>query len=149
MFLASPPRTILAQLSRVKPGIFSRVATEIWGHTGAPSVVKSPDGRSAVIAQYHSGANRGAGSITVYLEIGGKRFPTNIGRLVNSEVQWAPDSKALAVTFSDGGDVGTYNTQIYWIEGDGFWVEDPTASVKAAYASQRRTSQTPPAVRVA
>lgn len=137
MFLAVASRRSSANASRAPLGVFSRASTEIWGRTGAPMVIKSPDGRCALIAEYHYGVKGGMGRSTVYLEIGGKRFPTNIGSLVNSEVQWSPDSKALAVTFSDGGDVGTYNSEIYWIESDGFRVGDPAASVKTAYRSQR------------
>lgn len=122
-----------------RPGTFSRNATEVWGWTGPSKslTIKSPNGQNAVIVEYHSQSSPSPENATVYLEIGGRRLRTKIGQLVNSEVQWSPDSKALAVTFSDGGDVGTYHTRIYWIENQAFRVQEPTAGVKQAYLSHK------------
>lgn len=132
-------RVVCAQVSQGSTGVFSRSATTIWPSSSVPKslVIKSPDKQCALIAEYHPQSGMRSQAITVDLQIHGVRFHTNLGQLVNSEVQWSPDSKALAVTFSDGGDVGTYHTQIYWIEEHGFRVQEPTQSVKRTFALQK------------
>jgi hypothetical protein len=83
--------------------------------------------------------------LTVYLESEGGRFCTDIGEMVNSEVLWSPDSQAFAVTFSDGGSVGTYHTRIYIIEKEGARVEDPTGKVEKRFSSHKLVCFTPEA----
>jgi len=50
----------------------------------------------------------------VTLQANGTSYST-IGWWVNAEAAWAPDSKAFFITYSDGGNVGTYHVRIFYV----------------------------------
>jgi hypothetical protein len=62
---------------------------------------------------------------TVLVRVGRHVFRTNIGALVNAEVAWSPDSKAFFVTYSDGGNVGTYHVRIVYVMESGIRAIEP------------------------
>lgn len=66
----------------------------------------------------------------------GEKFRTDIGSHVAPEVMWAPDSKAFAETYSDGGAVGTFHVLVYFVEENGLRIIEPTKSVTRAYLSR-------------
>jgi hypothetical protein len=68
----------------------------------------------------------------------GKKFWTNIGSHVDPEVMWAPDSKAFAETYSDGGAVGTFHVLVYFVGEGGLRIIEPTKATTRAYLSQPR-----------
>jgi hypothetical protein len=51
---------------------------------------------------------------TVVVKVNGREYSTQIGSWVNAEAQWAQDSRAFFVTYSDGGNVGTYHVKIVY-----------------------------------
>jgi hypothetical protein len=60
----------------------------------------------------------------VTLNANGESYPT-IGWWVNGEAAWAPDSKAFFITYSDGGNVGTYHVKIFYVTDSGLRVVEP------------------------
>jgi len=52
-------------------------------------------------------------------------YRTKIGALVNAEAAWSPDSKAFFLTYSDGGNVGTYHVKVVYITESGIHVIEP------------------------
>jgi len=44
---------------------------------------------------------------------------------VNAEVAWSPDSKAFFVTYSDGGNVGTYHVRVVYVTDSGIRAIEP------------------------
>jgi len=107
-----------------KDSIFSCAASSIW--SGANTVVPSPDGKKKIIIGPPNPANSEE-THRVAVRIGSRTFPTTIGALVNAEAAWSPHSKAFFVTYSDGGDVGTYRVRVYYATDAGIrWVEPIT-----------------------
>jgi len=95
----------------VNGGAFSRTATSIW-HGGA-TVIPSPNGEKAILVRPPK-APASDETHEVVVRAYGREFPTDVGALVNAEAAWAPDSSAFFVTFSDGGNVGTYHVKVFF-----------------------------------
>jgi hypothetical protein len=102
--------------------LFSRSATPIWSSDAI--TIPAPDGKKAIVVK--SPVN-GAGeeTHTVLVRVGSHIYRTKIGTLVNAEAAWAPDSKAFFVTYSDGGNVGTYHVRIVYVTDSGIRVVEP------------------------
>jgi hypothetical protein len=64
----------------------------------------------------------------------GREHRTDIGGLVNAEVAWAPDSRAFFVTYSDGGNVGTYHAKVFRVTAAGLDVTEPIPDGRALLA---------------
>ena len=65
---------------------------------------------------------------TVTVRAKGREYTTDIGAWVNAEAAWSPDSKAFFVTYSDGGNVGTYHVEIFYVESTGLRIVEPVPS---------------------
>jgi hypothetical protein len=113
---------LTAQAADTTSGIFSRSAKDIWGTKRL--VIPSPDGRKSINVDPPTNTNSDEPH-TVILRANGKSYPTGIGSWVNSEAAWAPDSKAFFVTYSDGGNVGTYHIKIFYVTDSGLRVLEP------------------------
>jgi hypothetical protein len=61
----------------------------------------------------------------VFVEAFGHEFSTTIGDYVNAEVGWSPDSAAFFLTYSDGGNIGTYHIQIFYVTVSGLRMIEP------------------------
>ena len=80
-------------------------------------VVFSPDGTKGVRLR--------KGRIEVVTKGKQRLDQTEIGSLVNAEVLWSPDSKAFSVTYSDGGNVGTYHVKVVLTTDAGLRIFEP------------------------
>ena len=69
----------------------------------------SPDGEKVVQVRNE----------TVAIVMNGKRYPTNIGQKTNAEFGWAPDSHYFFLTWTDGGETGTWHTELYAVTDSG------------------------------
>jgi hypothetical protein len=58
----------------------------------------------------------------VVLLAGGRRYKTDFGKKTNAELGWAPDSHHFFLTWTDGGETGTWFTQVY-VASDSGWHE--------------------------
>jgi hypothetical protein len=103
-------------------GIYGRSARNIWGVK--ESVITSPDGKSAILVKAPSNSDSGE-THSVSVKSNRHTYKTNIGAWVNAEATWSPDSKAFFITYSDGGNVGTYHTKVFYITDAGIRSTEP------------------------
>jgi hypothetical protein len=61
----------------------------------------------------------------VGIKANGMEYRTDIGDLVDSEVGWSPDSKAFFVTYSDGGNIGTFHVKVFHVNISGLRESEP------------------------
>jgi hypothetical protein len=69
----------------------------------------SPDGKTTVEVKDE----------TVAILVNGKRYRTRLGEKTSAELGWAPDSQHFFLTWTDGGDTGTWHTEVYSITNSG------------------------------
>lgn len=110
-------------------GGYSRLATPIWGARHS-FVLRSPDGskaivvnRTAVKENWAPGGFKIDWQVTVRAK--GKEYRTRIGDLVDSEVEWSPDSKTFFLTYSDGGNIGRFHVKIVYVGSSGLRETEP------------------------
>lgn len=111
---------------------FARRGTNFWQrvYTEERSVrVFSPSRDKVIVAEYDPNPPEWP-QMRVHVEAFGKKFSTSIGKQVNCEVLWAPDSKAFFVSYSEGGLVGFYRTEVYYVEENGLRRTEPTNQVE-------------------
>jgi len=72
----------------------------------------STDGSNSLLLKPNKAADD-YWSFQAWLTTKGKRYPVPYGAYVNAEVAWSPDSSAFFLTYSDGGNVGTYHVLVY------------------------------------
>jgi hypothetical protein len=105
-------------------GLYSVKATMIWA-ARKPFTSLSPDGAKAInFAPVDPSQERPTDAV-VSVHAYGHEYKTDIGSWVNAEAAWAPDSKAFFVTYSDGGNVGTYRVELFYVEPTGLRVVEP------------------------
>lgn len=102
--------------------MYSRAATSIW--SSGDITIPSPDGTKSVVVKPPENP-AGEETHTVLVRTGRHIFRTKIGALVNAEAAWAPDSKAFFVTYSDGGNVGTYHVRVVYVTDSGVRAIEP------------------------
>ncbi len=91
-------------------GIWSRDAYSVWTKECRQGYsIWSPDKSKRILIQCDGKREYSRIEVQAF----NKKFDTEIGLMVNSEVAWAPDSKSFFVTYSEGGNVGTYQIQVY------------------------------------
>jgi hypothetical protein len=69
----------------------------------------SPDGKKVIRVR-----NERVGIV-----IDGKAYRTRLGEKTSAELGWAPDSQHFFLTWTDGGDTGTWHTEVYSITQSG------------------------------
>jgi hypothetical protein len=111
-----------SQSTAADESIYSRSATSIWASGNI--TIPSPDGRKAVVVRPPENPSSDE-THTVLVRAGSHIYRTNLGALVNAEVAWAPDSKAFFVTYSDGGNVGTYHVRVVYVTDSGLRALEP------------------------
>jgi hypothetical protein len=86
-------------------------------------VISSPNGRLSIRL-------RGGAEVSLEVIARGNRLvgTAEIGSLVNAEFAWSRDSKAFFVTYSDGGNVGTYHVKVVYLADAGLRVIEPIAN---------------------
>jgi hypothetical protein len=80
-----------------------------WGgldsNPGRLLTLPSPDGKKIIQVRNE----------TVGIVIDGKGYRTKLGEKTSAELGWAPDSQHFFLTWTDGGDTGTWHTELYSI----------------------------------
>jgi hypothetical protein len=56
---------------------------------------------------------------TVDIVIDGKGYRTRLRKKMNAELGWAPDSQRFFLTWTDGGDTGSWHTELYSVTKSG------------------------------
>jgi hypothetical protein len=84
-----------------------------WGgldsNPGRVLTLPSPDGKKVIQVR-----NERVGIV-----IDGKAYRTKLGEKTSAELGWAPDSQHFFLTWTDGGDTGTWHTEVYSITKSG------------------------------
>jgi hypothetical protein len=84
-----------------------------WGgldsNLGRVLALPSPDGNKIIQVRNE----------TVGIVINGKRYRTRLGGKTSAELGWAPDSQHFFLTWTAGGDTGTWHTEVYSITKSG------------------------------
>ncbi len=107
-------------------GRWSRLATLIWA-VNKPLTIPSPDGKKAIIVRPIPDPQSDATTV-VSVKAYGREFETKMGELVNAEVLWSPASDAFFVTYSDGGNVGTYHLKVAYVTSAGLSFLEPSVN---------------------
>lgn len=102
--------------------MYSRSATSIWASGNI--TIPSPDGTKAIVVRPPKSPDSDE-THTVLIRAGKHVYRTKIGALVNAEVAWAPDSKAFFLTYSNGGNVGTYHVRVVYVTESGIRAIEP------------------------
>lgn len=101
--------------SIVRRGAWSSQTVSLFNGIGAAGYdrnslsLPSPDGRKIIEVEGER--------VTVLA--GGKRYATKFGEKTNAELGWAPDSHYFFLTWTDGGETGTWHTQLYAVTNSG------------------------------
>jgi hypothetical protein len=95
------------------------------GEVAITTEFPSPDGLKAIVVKESAKSQP-----EVFVRIALKEFPVKFSPWPCPEFQWAPDSKAFFLTYSDGGAVGNYKVLVGYPSKNGVKVLDPTAAVK-------------------
>jgi hypothetical protein len=106
-------------------GIWSHSATSIWG--AVAGTIASPDGKKALLIRPPQNPHSDE-THTVTVKANGREYKSSLGAWVNAEVMWSPDSKAFFVTYSDGGNEGTYHVKVVYVEPTGLRIVEPLAN---------------------
>jgi hypothetical protein len=119
-FLVAVPAGTQAKIN--DDSMYSRSATSIWA--SGDVTIPSPDGKKAIFVENPENSTSQQ-THTVLIRAGIHVYRTKIGVLVNAEAAWAPDSKAYFITYSDGGNVGTYHVRVVYVSNGGIHVIEP------------------------
>jgi len=95
-----------------KAPFFSSMATYVYGGKAA----KSPDGRKEVTIKLVDD-NADDFPTDVFVVTGGKRISARISFGLNAQVLWRPDSTGFAITGSEEGANGQYETDVFEMRG--------------------------------
>jgi hypothetical protein len=106
-----------------RKGNYARNAIDIWG--GRAGTISSPDGKKRIVVQPPRKSASGDETHFVLVEAFGQEFPSTIGDSVNAEVGWSPDSAAFFLSYSDGGNIGTYHVQVFYVTVSGLRMIEP------------------------
>jgi hypothetical protein len=117
-------------------GFYARAAQPIWERiAGAinrpPLTLRSPDKTTIVSVRYVERDDEHAVTLNVAGRIGSSRV--SIGPGVGSELLWAPDSRAFAVTTSDQGANGHFRTMVFAHGAKGLLVHDLSPLIVRAF----------------
>ncbi|WP_296611011.1 hypothetical protein [Sphingomonas sp.] len=117
-------------------GLYARAAQPIWeriagGINRPPLRLKSPDRATTVSVRYVERK----GEPAVILQVAGRMGSghVDIGPGVASELLWAPDSRAFAVTTSDQGANGLFRTVVFARGAKGLQVRDLSRLIVRAF----------------
>jgi hypothetical protein len=105
-----------AKRTRVNRGEWSAQTVSLfntWGgldsNPGRVLTLPSPDGKKVIQVR-----NERVGIV-----IDGKAYRTRLREKTSAELGWAPDSQHFFLTWTDGGDTGTWHTEVYSVTKSG------------------------------
>jgi len=128
--------TLLLVGSASVEGFYARAAQPIWQRiAGAidrlPLTLRSPDKATTVAVRYVERDDEHAVTLNVAGRIGSGRV--SIGPGVGSELLWASDSRAFAVTTSDQGANGHFRTMVFARGAKGLRMRDVSPLIVRAF----------------
>jgi hypothetical protein len=119
-----------------EPGQYSAQAFSIANQyeEGQTRRLASPDGRKELVVKYLPRGEPGGHLAQVSLLVQGREVRTDLGRRPLCEALWSPDSRALAMTCSQGGTVGKYDVTLYRFGRQGLRVTRLPKTAESRYA---------------
>src|ERR1700722_7026403 len=123
---------------KAERGIFSRDAVFVCSppRSATPIRIPSPDGKKVIVVT--SDRDRDLPHAVVTVEAFDKNFEAGFTWSPDCEVAWSPDSRAFFATYTKGGAVGGYVTQIFFVRPEGLDVVDPTENLVKEFISRPR-----------
>jgi hypothetical protein len=108
-------------------GVYSKEASivRLDGTTAMATEFPSPDGMKKIIVK-----KRPESSPQVFVRIAGNEYMMEFSPWPCPEFQWAQDSEAFFVTYSDGGAVGNYIVLVCYPSKEGVKILNPTSAVE-------------------
>lgn len=103
---------LLAFSASAGDGSYSSIATSVLTIASMPEGLPSPDGKNRLRMNEILSADD-PWQFQASLSTEGKTYTMSFIGYVNAEVAWSPDSRAFFVTYSDGGNVGTYHVLVF------------------------------------
>jgi len=111
-------------------GAYARRSVSIWG-AEAGVVLAAPNHKAAIRVE---APPSGSDYPLVVVEVNGHIYKTEFGSWVDAEVAWSPDSKAFFITYSDGGNVGTFHVKVVHVSPTGIEITEPIANGRLLFA---------------
>jgi hypothetical protein len=112
-FAQSPAQVKRTSVNRGEWSAHTVSLFNTWGgldsNPGRVLTLPSPDGKKVIQVR-----NERVGIV-----IDGKTYRTKLGEKTSAELGWAPDSQHFFLTWTDGGDTGTWHTEVYSITKSG------------------------------
>ena len=121
---------------KVERGSYSRDAASVCSlPESSPSIrIPSPDGKKAIAVAPDHDPQLPRTTLTV--QAFGKKFQADFTWSPDCEVAWSPDSRAFFATYTTGGAVGGFVTQIFFVRPTGLDVIEPTKAVVKDFMSR-------------
>jgi len=121
---------------KVERGLYSRDAVFACSRpdSSPPIQIPSPDGKKMIIVK--SSRDKDLPRSTLVVEAFGHEFEAGFTWSPDCEVAWAPDSRAFFATYTMGGAIGGFVTQVFFVQHDGLKLLKPTAEVIEEFMSR-------------
>lgn len=134
--LSFPAGTGAERAANPERGLYSRDAIFVCSlpHSARPIRIPSPDGKKTIVVKPEGNNNPPRSILTV--QAFGKEFEAGFTWSPNCEVAWSPDSLAFFVTYTMGGAIGTFVTDVYFMKADGWDIVKPTVETVKEFMSR-------------
>jgi hypothetical protein len=116
IFLIASPLQHKPNDTSLQRGAWSGKAISLFNTWG--ELDDNPNRNATIYSPNHKNAIRIVGEKVTAL-IDGKQFATDFAEKTNAELGWAPDSSRFFLTWTDGGETGTWHTQVYEVTPEG------------------------------
>ncbi|MGC1414046.1 MAG: hypothetical protein WA817_02100 [Candidatus Acidiferrum sp.] len=123
---------------KVERGSYSRDALFVCSmpETSPPIQIPSPDGKKMMVVRPDQNAELPRSTLVV--KAFGHDFEVGFTWSPDCEVAWSPDSRAFFATYTMGGAVGGFVTQVFFVQPNGLKLVKPTAEIVKDFMSRPR-----------
>lgn len=128
---------------KMERGSYSRDAISVCSLSQSipPIRIPSPDSEKTIVAAPDHDPQLPRTTLTV--EAFGKKFQAGFTWSPDCDVAWSPDSRAFFATYTMGGAVGGFVTQVFFVRATGLDVIEPTRAVVKDFLSHPRACFAP------
>lgn len=137
-FSISTPAQAAHSASKIERGSYSRDAISVCSlpQSAPPVRIPSPDRKNMIVASPDHDSQVRRTTLTV--KAFNRKFQAGFTWSADCEVAWSPDSRAFFATYSIGGAVGDFVTQVFFIRPTGLDTINPTKAVVKNFMSRPR-----------
>lgn len=128
---------------KLERGSYSRDAVSVCSlsQSAPPIRIPSPDGKKAIVVSPDRDPQLPRTVLVV--EAFGREFQAGFTWSPDCEVGWSPDSRAFFATYTMGGAVGGFVTQVFFVRPEGLNLVEQTKDVVKNFLSHPRTCFVP------